>query len=133
MNTLILQNNPKELARLSQWVESFTQQHNIAKEVSFKMELAVVEAVSNIIDYAYEGEQSAVSVSSVIVDNTIVIELKDSGRPFNPLALPGMEFADSLDDAKIGGWGIHLIKNYTDDCFYFREDKTNRLKMIITL
>lgn len=118
---------------MSQWVESFTQKHNIAKEVSFKMELAVVEAVSNIINYAYEGEQSAVSVSSAIVDNAIVIELKDSGKPFNPLAIPGMEFADNLDDAKIGGWGIHLIKNYTDDCIYYRKNRTNRLKMVITL
>ena len=109
-----------------------TQLHNIAEEISFKMELAVVEAVTNIIDYANDVE-SAVSVSSAIVDNAIVIELEDSGRPFNPLASPEKEFADSLDEAKIGGWGIHLIKNYTDDCVYCRENSTNRLKMTISL
>ena len=133
MNTLILQNNPKELVRLSQWIDNFTRQHNIAEEISFKMELAVVEAVTNIIDYAHKDVKSAVSVSSAIVDNAIVIELEDSGRPFNPLAIPDKEFANSLEEAKIGGWGIHLIKNYTDDCVYFRENSTNRLKMTISL
>lgn len=133
MNTLILQNNPKELKRVSLWVERFTQQHNLAQEISFKMELAIVEAVSNIIDYAYDDEKNAVSVSSTIVDNVIVIELEDSGKPFNPLKSPELEFSDNLDEAKIGGWGIHLIKNYTDNCVYRRENSTNRLKMTISL
>ncbi len=133
MNTLILDNSPKELARLSQWIDSFSQQHHIAEKASFKMKLVVVEAVTNIIDYAYDDKQSNVSVSSAIIDNSIIIELEDTGRPFNPLALPDVKLTDSLDEAKIGGLGIHLIKNYTDDCAYQRENSTNRLKMTISL
>ena len=133
MNTLILENNPKELIRLSQWIDTFTQQHNIAEKSSFKMELAVVEAVSNIIDYAYDNKQSAFSVASEIVDNAIVIEVEDTGRPFNPLASPDVELADNLNEAEIGGLGIHLIRNYTDDCTYQRENSTNKLKITISL
>ena len=125
--------NPEELTRLSQWIGSFTRHHNIAEEISFKMELAVVEAVTNIINYAYDDQQSNVSITSKIIGNAIVIELEDSGRPFNPLASPDLETVDRLEDAKVGGWGIRLIKNYTDDCIYQRENSTNRLKMTISM
>lgn len=133
MNTLILENNPKELARLSHWIDSFTQQHNLAEKASFKMELAVVEAVSNIIDYAYDNKQRAFSIASEIVDNAIVIELEDNGRPFDPLASPDVDLAENLDEAKIGGLGIHLIRYYTDECIYQRENSTNKLKITISL
>ena len=133
MNTLILENNPKELARLSHWLDIFTRQHNLAETVSFKMELAVVEAVSNVIDYAYDNKQGAFSIASEIVDNAIVIELEDNGRPFNPLATPDVDLADNLDEAKIGGLGIHLIRNYADECIYQRKNSTNTLKITISL
>ncbi len=133
MNTLILENNQKELARLSHWLESFTQRHQLAEKVSFKMELAVTEAVSNIIDYAYDKQQCVFSIASEVVDNTIVIELEDNGKPFNPLASPDVDLTDNLDEAKIGGLGIHLIRNYTDEWFYQRENSTNKLKITISL
>lgn len=133
MNTLILENNPEELVRLSQWIDSFASNHNIAEEITFKLELAVVEAVTNIIDYAYDDGHNNVSITGLIVDNSIVIELEDEGKPFNPLDQGNYEGTDNLDEAKVGGWGIHLIRNYTDDCVYQRENSTNRLKMTISL
>ena len=133
MNTLILENNPKESSRLGHWLESFTQNYHLDDKVSFKMELAVTEAVSNIIDYAYDSKRCVFSVASEIVDNAIIIELKDNGRPFNPLASPDVELTDNLGEAKIGGLGIHLIRNYTDEWFYQRENSTNKLKITISL
>jgi anti-sigma regulatory factor (Ser/Thr protein kinase) len=56
---------------------------------------------------------------------TVVIE--DRGRPFNPTTLPPRIKPVSLDETRIGGVGVHLIRHYSSEMRYERFGECNRL------
>ena len=110
-----------------------------AAEVGFdetqvnRIELAVDEACSNIIDHAYQGAQGSIQLEvSVEPQSQLKIVLIDQGQPFDPDHVPAYAPCTSLDEAKIGGLGIHLMRQAMDDvCFEFDVPGVgNRLTMI---
>ncbi len=90
--------------------------------------LAVYEACSNVIKYAYLGAP----------DKEITITFKDSKRSFEVViddkgmkADPELIRGRALNDVKPGGLGIHLIKKAFDVVEFDRERKEgNRLRLI---
>lgn len=96
-----------------------------AEEELSKIELALEEALVNIIYYAYPDEEGDVSLH-FFTDNSsnyFVIEITDQGIPFNPLDYEKIHHANEM----IGGHGIHYIKNIMDKFDYRREGSINRL------
>jgi len=60
--------------------------------------------------------------------DSFVIELRDHGPAFDPTAAaPRKPRAD--DDDLPGGWGIELVRRYTDEIRYLREDGENVLRL----
>ncbi len=63
-------------------------------------------------------------------DNIIVFELKDQGKPFNPIEeAPEVDTTLSADERQIGGLGIFLINKIMDDVTYRYEEGSNILTM----
>lgn len=56
-------------------------------------------------------------------------EVEDDGRPFNPLEAPEPDLAAPVEERKVGGLGIHLIRNMMDHLEYRRLQGTNLLVM----
>ena len=96
------------------------------------IELAVEEALANICLYAYPHSQGEVEVRCT-QDETryLLIELIDSGIPFDMLARPAPDF--TLDAARrpLGGLGIPLIRALMDNATYQREGTRNILRLSV--
>ncbi|MCX5827081.1 MAG: ATP-binding protein [Deltaproteobacteria bacterium] len=113
---------------LSMWL----QQHGMATEKIHRVELAVEEALVNIIRYAYEGQTGDVELRGGITDDQrFVIEILDSGAPFDVCTLPKPDIHCSIRDRKIGGLGVFLIQRMVDELLYRREGDKNVLTMFI--
>ena len=82
-----------------------------------RIELAVDEACSNIIQHAYAHQPGGKIHIRVQVEHgrRIVITLIDTGEPFDPEAVPVHNPEASLDDLKVGGLGLFLIRRTMDD------------------
>jgi len=124
------------LITLSQWIESVAQQAALSKELSFKLNLILEEAVTNIIQHGLQrenpkGNQEPITVSMYCEPDQICLEVIDHGIPFNPLQDHEVQLPESLQDAKIGGLGIHLIKSYAQTLAYRREGDRNILTMTL--
>jgi len=65
-----------------------------------------------------------------LIPDKIVVRIKDDGFPFNPLSHQA-DKPESLENAKVGGLGILLIKKFTSDLKYNREDGKNCLTMVL--
>jgi serine/threonine-protein kinase RsbW len=116
---LIVPAQHDQLARLATFVAV------AAAEVGFddtqvnRIELAVDEACSNIIDHAYMGEPGDIQlIVSVEPQHLLTIVLIDQGQSFNPDHVPAYAPCTSLDEARIGGLGIHLMRQAMDDVCY---------------
>jgi anti-sigma regulatory factor (Ser/Thr protein kinase) len=62
--------------------------------------------------------------------NELVIELRDNGPEFDPTLAPVRAPAPEDDDRPPGGWGIQLVRRYTDEQLYARTaDAENVLRL----
>lgn len=59
------------------------------------------------------------------------VQLRDDGQSFNPLDYPEAAQPKSLDEAVEGGLGIHLIRNYAQECRYERRGRENWFTIVL--
>ena len=98
-----------------------------------EIELAVEEALVNIINYAYpDREDGDVEITCGLDgDGRYVIEIRDSGIPFDVGAQSDPDLNASIAERKIGGLGIFLIRKMADEMYYKREGDQNVLTLVI--
>ena len=116
-----------------------------ARQVGFdaqqqgRIELAVDEACSNIIEHAYAGESGQIYIEvETEPKHYLKIVLSDTGRTFAPDQIPlyvPCTPATDVASLKVGGLGLHLMRQTMDDvCFEFNvpghRGVFNRLTMI---
>jgi len=116
---------------LSEWVEERCQEAGLGAELTFKFMLAIEEAVTNVVSYAFTDmpPPHRIRVRLDIDDERCAAELVDNGRPFDPSAAPPPDLTGSLEEREAGGLGIHLIRNMVDRVEYRRKNGQNRLRI----
>ena len=99
-----------------------------------EIELAVEEALANICYYAYPDSSGEVEVRCRRDETRhFLIELIDSGIPFDVLARPAPDLTMGAAEQQIGGWGIPLIRALMDNVTYHREGARNILRLAVLL
>ncbi len=95
----------------------------------FQLEVAVEELFVNITNYAYAPNEGDVTVRIDIGKEpaSVTVTFIDSGTPFDPLAKPDPDVANTLEDQKIGGLGIYMVKKSMDSVTYDYKDGCNIL------
>ncbi|NTW00265.1 MAG: ATP-binding protein [Oscillochloris sp.] len=87
--------------------------------LTYNMQLAAHEACTNIVGHAYEGvttgdERIIISLALLPHPRRLEIELRDTGKPFNPEIVP----SPSLNEAQVHGYGLFLMRNLMDTVTY---------------
>jgi anti-sigma regulatory factor (Ser/Thr protein kinase) len=96
----------------------------------FEVQTAVDEACTNIIKYAYSGGNGLIEITCEKLDDYFVVTIRDNGKPFDPTSVPPPDLEADLNDRKVGGLGIYLMKEMMDDVSYsFDAKKGNKLVM----
>ena len=128
---LEINNHLSEVRRMSLWLNEVIREIGLSEELQFNFDLCANEAVTNIISYAYpENGMHKISLKMNSADGLVWLEIEDDGIPFNPLKEPQHKQPASLEEARIGGLGVDLIRNFMEKCTYIRQNEKNMLKMI---
>jgi serine/threonine-protein kinase RsbW len=116
---LIVPAQHDQLAQLATFVAVAAAEVGFDETQVNRIELAVDEACSNIIDHAYMGNAGTIQLEVDIEPHQqLTIVLIDQGQSFNPDHVPAYAPCTSLDEVKIGGLGIHLMRQAMDDVCY---------------
>ena len=120
------------LDEISEFVGEVARAGGFGSRDIYNIQLAADEAVSNIIEHAYEGVKNGVlEISCGVKDGAITIVMVDYGKSFDSSAIPLPDFKADLSERKIGGLGIFLMRKLMDEVHYeSRRDKSNVLTMI---
>lgn len=117
-----------QLKRLPKDVKKFCVQNSLNQDFEFAINLVIEEIFTNICLYGYKNSSGKVDVSLQKIDGKIKIEISDEAPEFNPLLqAPKPDFTSSLEEREIGGLGLHLVKNFTDEVSYKRISNKNVL------
>ena len=127
---LILHNDIQQIPQLASFVEAIAEEKKIDQSMAMNLNLALEEAVTNVILYAYpEGSDGLVDIEAILRRESLEFIISDSGIPFDPVSVPDADISLGLDDRPVGGLGIHLVKSLMDSVKYERRDGKNILSM----
>ena len=127
-----LLNDVKEVPALAIFVGSICDDMHFDELTASGIRLAIEEAVVNIMNYAYPKGTRAVILIEVDADadqETLTFVLRDEGVAFDPTAYQEVDVNDHVEQRKVGGLGIHLMRHYMDTLAYERKDSQNVLTM----
>ena len=132
---LVLNARLDSLGDLVQAAGSLAAKCGFAGPRVMKIELAVEEAVTNVISYAYQNVPGQVALAGLwnADGQSLTIEIKDQGAPFNVLDLPPPDTTSDLVNRRVGGLGVHFIRTLTDQLYYRREKGQNILGLVFRL
>lgn len=118
-----------------QWLETLAGQGGWSTKAHFALSLCLDEAMTNIISYGStaEGAKAHISLSCGPTARGVGLLLRDSGRAFDPTAREPGVLANSLEEARIGGHGLRLMRHYLSLLAYRREDGLNLLWLELEL
>ncbi len=107
----------------------------IDEQMLCEIQLVVDEACANVVVHAYENmEPGDMEVSCHIEDHRLIIRVRDWGRGFVPEEVPVPDVTAPLEERKLGGLGIFLIKQFMDEVhFTFDPETGNELTMVKNL
>lgn len=125
---LTLETRPEELERLTAAVETLAEQDNWPAALTFKVNLVLEELVLNVINYAYDESGHQVDVQLTCHEDDLTIEITDEGKPFDPLHdAPEPDMDSPMEERRIGGLGVYLVRTMTSDMQYRREGGKNHM------
>lgn len=128
---VLVKNDLEEIGRLAEQVEAFGELIGMSMKEIFEVNMSMDEIITNIISYGYDdGGEHQILVEITRDRKTLSILIEDDAKAFNPLAdAPEADTESSLEDRKIGGLGIHLVKTVMNDVTYSWRNGRNRLVM----
>lgn len=119
------------LAAISSFVREACLNAGLTTENIYKVETAVDEACTNIIEHAYCGEDNGDIICSCDANpGEVTVTLKDTGQPFDPASVPYPDRECPLEERESHGLGLFFIYQMMDEVhFDFSDPKFNVLVM----
>jgi serine/threonine-protein kinase RsbW len=125
-----LKSNLSELDKLCRHLETFGQKTGLSKKLVFEVNLVLDELFTNIISYGFDDDSEHTIKVTMTPDNEgLRLCIEDDGKPFNPVEFQTPDLSCSIEECKIGGLGIHIIRKLMDDICYERCENKNVLKL----
>ena len=119
------------LEKMIDFTVGFAQTQGFDKETVDQIHLACEEALVNVIKYAYPGAEGTVEIRCDRAQSGgIEIEITDAGIPFDPLSLPAPDTSLPMEQRKIGGLGVFMIRKIMTEVKYRRDNGRNVLTLI---
>lgn len=120
------------LPEILSWVEEISGAF-LPFEKALNIQLAVEEAVVNVVSYAYKDTKVDPFVIIKFIDDeaalTLVVE--DGGKRFNQLQMTSYDYGADVETRQIGGLGRPFIISFTDKQAYQYNNEHNILTLVI--
>ena len=123
-----IKNNLDEIAILANFVEELCSELALPAEVTMNINLALEEAVANVIMYPSE-EEHEILLKVSDTNEQLIFLLTDKGLSFDPTQVAEVDLTLPIEERPIGGLGIFLIRSIMNEVTYQRLDNENQLIM----
>jgi len=123
-------NDLTEIERLTQEVGLWCRDQALSEDIEFVIDLVLDELVSNVIRHGLKDNgEHFIEVNLHCDRRDLTLEVEDDGVPFNPLDAPIPDITLPIEERRVGGLGIHLVRQFMDTLAYERRGERNYLLM----
>ena len=131
---LTISTRMEDLHQVEKAVDALAEELGWSLKLTNQVQLVLEELVVNVIHYGHEVPDDLahkIFISMIASDEKLVLEIKDDGVAFDPLREgPTVNMESNIDDRKIGGLGIHLVRKLSNEIVYQREGEMNKLTIV---
>ncbi len=122
----------EHLEHVNKAVDELAKEESWPPALIYQVNLSLEELIVNIITHGHNSDPT--HEFSVVLNSdadTLSIELRDDGPPFNPFFdAPEPDTSSKLANRPIGGLGVYLVLTMMDKIDYRREDDHNVLILV---
>jgi len=133
-NTLSISfaNDMRELTHVLQVVNVFLEPRELQSKLVYAVNLILEEILMNIIRYGYDDEDShEIEVQIELEEDEVALTVRDDGKEFNPLTIPGPNRSKSAMDRIEEGLGLQFVRHMRNAMEYRRQGDKNILSIWI--
>lgn len=113
-----------------QFVKDHAAAQGFADEHVYTLQLAVVEAVTNVIVHGYKGEPGhPIWVEAEVDAEALTFVIRDRGREFDIHGHPDPDLKRHMAERIKGGLGVYLMRKLMDELDLKRDGGCNILRM----
>jgi len=122
--SLVLKNDMTETVRLLEELDGFFSVNSVSGDAAGEARLVAEELATNGIKYAYGGARGEVFIRVELAGGDIIIEVSDTGTPFDPASACAGADKPPRDRAE-GGAGLKLVRKLSSSMRYRRNGGMN--------
>jgi anti-sigma regulatory factor (Ser/Thr protein kinase) len=127
---LTIRNALEELERAAVWLDGFAEATGIAADATSKLQVAMDEVLSNIINHGFSGAargQHEIGLDVRRLQDRVELEISDDGPEFDPTRAEPQAPRDDSSELRVGGAGLNFVRSLVDDLRYQRNAGLNCL------
>ncbi len=140
VSSLTIGASVEEIAKVSEWLDHVADEAGWPDRLRFGMELSLEEALANVILYGFpESGRATHEAPAIRVDylslpaEQVAVRIVDNGVAFDPTAVAAPDLAESVEEARIGGHGVRLMRHFLQEIAYARIGAENQLTLVASL
>ncbi|HXI78699.1 MAG TPA: ATP-binding protein [Steroidobacteraceae bacterium] len=119
-----------QLPILTQFLQEFWSAADLPPAETVTFELALEEIFMNVVMHGSPaGRVPRVDVSLALCDGCLTLMIEDDGPSFDPLLLAAPDVTASLEERRVGGLGVYLVRQMMDAVSYRRLGGHNQFSM----
>jgi serine/threonine-protein kinase RsbW len=127
--TIVVPGTLEGLAEAMRAAEAFCDRANVPWLPRANVMTALDEVLANIVHHGLAAIGGTIELTMEDADGRLTIGVMDPGLPFDPLLMPLPNTSLPLEQRRLGGLGIALVRALTDDVQYERRDARNHLTL----
>lgn len=112
----------------SLWARQVAEEFDLAPEDIYRLDLCLSELVTNIVSHTPAGG-SEVRAEIAIAPQHLALTVSDDAPPYNPFASMPARVRHAGLDAPVGGYGLHLMRDFSDAFHYERRAARNCVEL----
>lgn len=118
------------LGGVSRLLDRMEAEYRLPRDVLTDLRIVLDEVVTNIIKYAYRDEAPHdIRIHCELRDGCLETTVEDDGIAFDPLQAAEADLSSPLPSRRVGGLGVHFVKNLMNAVSYERIGGCNRLSL----
>jgi anti-sigma regulatory factor (Ser/Thr protein kinase) len=105
----------RNLAQMRRFVRAAAEAAGADTSAAWDLVQAVDESATNVIVHGYRGDEGSLEIGVRLDGDRVVVCIRDDAPPFDPTAVPVPDMDQPLDRRPLGGMGVHLTRELTDE------------------
>ncbi len=118
------------LDEIFKFINEFSAKTGVDESVVFTINLVVEELFTNMVKYTYENSNEILLQLKKDADDLIIHLTDFDVDPFDITKTAEVDTKQSLEERRVGGLGIHLVKQMMDKIEYEYKDRQSKIILI---